>query len=134
MNLLDPQYQHGDLHGISTLALAHVGDAVYDLMLRTQLCLNGAPTAAKLHRETTRLVCAAAQAQAAQLVLPLLTDEERALYLRGRNAKSHKPPKYADHEAYAAATALETLFGYLYLTGEHARLEQLMSIILEATP
>jgi len=118
------------LHGISTAALAHVGDAVYELIMRTKLCLT-APTAKKLHEQTTKLVCAAAQAKAAKEIQPHLTEEESAVFTRGRNAKTHAPPKTSNHADYALATALEALFGWLYLKGETMRLHELSELCFQ---
>ena len=133
MTTLHPQYEDSQLQAIGVLALAHVGDAVYDLLVRAALCMNGVPTAAKLHVETTRRVCATAQAEAARTLLPALTEAERAVFQRGRNAKTHQPPKQAEREDYMLATALESLFGHLYLTGQESRLRELMDLIFPLT-
>jgi len=117
------------LHNISTAALAHVGDGVYELMTRTRLCLT-APTAKKLHDQTTKLVCATAQAEAAKKIQPHLTDEEAAVFARGRNSKTHAPPKTSSHADYALATALEAVFGWLYLRGEQERLAILFNLAM----
>ena len=114
-------------YGMSSLALAHVGDAVYELMVRARLC-QMQRTAAKLHAATVRLVCAPAQAGAAQQILPDLTEKEREIFMRARNAQPHHVPHGASGAQYALATALEALFGYLYLSGEHARAEALFNI------
>jgi ribonuclease-3 family protein len=119
-------YTPDDLQSISVLALAHVGDAVYDLLIRAELCMNGAPSAALLHQKTTETVCARAQAQTARSILPLLSEEEAAVFQRGRNTKTHKPPKGVEPEIYMLSTAFETLLGYLYLTGRTARIRQLL--------
>ena len=109
-------------YGMSSLALAHVGDAVYELLVRTRLAAL-IRTAGKLHAATVRLVCAPAQAKAAQAVLPGLSEQERAVFMRARNAQPHHIPHGASGAQYALATALEALFGYLYLAGEYARIE-----------
>jgi len=115
------------LQQFSVHALAHIGDGVYELMARTRLCLNGVLTAKELHRQTVAMVCCAAQAEAARLVRPLLTPEEDAVFLRGRNAK-HKPPRDADPGDYGLATGLECLFGWLYLSGRRERLDELFAV------
>lgn len=120
-----------DLQGISSLGLAHVGDAVYELMVRTHLALSGRETNHSLHRATVRLVAAPAQAAAAERVLPSLTEAEAEVYRRGRNAKVHAVPKGATLAQYHAATALEALFGYLWLRGRRERLNELFAIIME---
>ena len=114
-------------YGMSSLALAHVGDAVYELMVRTRLCAV-LRTAGQLHRETVRLVCAPAQANAAQAVIPLLSEDEHAVFMRARNSHTHHVPQGATGAQYQLATALEALFGYLYLNGENERIERLFTV------
>ena len=121
-----------EINAMSALALAHMGDAVYELLVRRELCRRGKLTAGDLHRSTISYVSAAAQAQAARAILPHLTDGEAAVFRRGRNARSHAAPKYVTEGEYHAATGLETLFGWLYLRGQETRLEELFTIILEA--
>ena len=120
-----------ELNAMSPLALAHVGDAVFDLLVRTRLCLDGRLTAGDLHRETVRYVSAVAQAAAAKKLLPLLDQREEGVYRRGRNAHSHAAPKGATPMEYHAATGLEALFGWLYLRGEKDRIEELFSHLME---
>ena len=114
-----------------TLALAHIGDGVYELMMRTALCAAGLTAVTDLHRETVRRVNAPAQARAAEAILPLLTEAEHAVYKRGRNAKVNSVPQHADVAQYHAATGLETLFGWLYLLGRTQRLRELFAVITE---
>ncbi len=133
------EYLHGSmdqnsLQQLSMLALAHVGDGVYELMVRTRLCSRGLATAKTLHKETVARVRAPAQAVAMESILPLLTEFEQDLYHRGRNAKVHAVPKGADPKEYHAATALEALFGYLYLAGYTTRLSELFEAICENNP
>ena len=116
---------------MSAIALAHMGDAVYETLVRTWLCVHGTATGKDLHRATIALVCAPAQAEKMQKVLPLLTDEEQAVYKRGRNANVHTIPRSASHAEYHAATALECLLGWLYLRGDKARIEELFSAMME---
>ncbi|MGM9521365.1 MAG: Mini-ribonuclease 3 [Oscillospiraceae bacterium] len=120
-----------ELQSISSLGLAHIGDAVFELMTRTYLAAVGKETNRSLHRATVAMVSAGAQAKAAERIMPLLTDEEREVFRRGRNAKVHAVPKAATHEQYHTATALEALFGYLYLKGRIQRLNELYSAIVE---
>ena len=120
-----------EVAAMSMLALAHIGDAVYELMVRTYLGCSGKATARGLHRAAVALVCAPAQARAAAHIHPLLSDGEAAIYRRGRNAKVNSVPKGADISEYHAATGLEALFGWLYLRGEHARLNELFAAIME---
>ena len=97
------------LFSMSALALAHMGDAVYDLLVRRELCRAGRYTAGDLHRETIRYVSAAAQARAAARIQPVLTEEEAAVYRRGRNSHSHAAPKSVSAGEYHAASGLEAL-------------------------
>ena len=120
-----------ELRGISTLGLAHVGDAVFELMVRTWLCTQGISTAKNLHGGTVEFVSAKAQAAAAVKILPSLTEEELAVYKRGRNAYANSVPRSSTYEEYHAATAIESLFGYLYLKGETMRLGELFEIVIE---
>jgi len=120
-----------ELNAMSALALAHMGDAVYELMARRELCRSGKLTAGDLHRQTVRIVSAAAQARAARRLAPILSESEAAVYRRGRNAHSHAAPRSVSPVEYHAATGLEALFGWLYLREENARLEELFAFIME---
>lgn len=120
-----------DINQISALGLAHLGDAVFEVMVRSWLCLEGKTQVKNLHRETVRHVCAPAQARRMEKILPLLTQDELAVYRRGRNAHVHGIPKNATHEEYSKATGLECLFGYLYLEGRRQRLNQLFADSME---
>lgn len=121
------------IDGISNLGLAHLGDAVYELMVRSKLCLEGKATARGLHKATVHYVSAPAQAKAAETILPLLSEEERDVFRRGRNASPHSIPQSASREEYQTATALEALFGWLYLKGRRDRLNELFAIMMEET-
>ena len=110
--------------------LAHVGDAVYTLMVRTWLLLEGTSTARLLHDRSVAFVSAKAQATAADILLPVLDDEEAAIYKRGRNTHVNTIPKGSSHEEYHAATGIEALFGYLYLNGKTDRLNELFEMII----
>lgn len=114
------------------LALAHVGDAVYELMVRAHLCKSGGKSAKTLHKKTVAMVSANAQAQAVEKISGILTEEEHEIYTRGRNTKVHSHPKGAELGAYHAATGLEVLFGSLYLAGEYDRLNTIFSHIIES--
>ena len=116
---------------ISALGLAHLGDGVYELMVRSHLCLRGKATNAGLHRAAVRYVSAPAQARLAHAILPRLTEEEHAVYRRGRNSHTAAVPKGASVGEYHAATALEALFGWLYLQGKTDRLNELFSILMK---
>ena len=116
---------------ISALGLAHCGDAVFELLVRAWLCESGRATCKDLHRATVRYVCAGAQARRADRMLPLLDEQELAQYRRGRNAHVHMIPKNATHREYAMATGLECLFGYLYLSGQTGRINELFQLTME---
>ena len=120
-----------NIRAISSIGLAHIGDGVYELLVRTYLCAHGKATGKELHRATVALVCAPEQARCAVKLLPLLTEEETAVYKRGRNANVHTIPRSASHAEYHAATALECLLGWLYLRGDKARIEALFSAMME---
>ena len=120
-----------DIRAISTLGLAHLGDGVFELMVRTWLCAHGQATSKGLHRATVRYVAAPAQAMAVQKILPVLTEEEGDVFRRGRNSSPHTIPKAASREEYQAATALEALFGHLYLLGRTERLNELFGLMME---
>lgn len=120
-----------ELNAMSPLALAHVGDAVFELLVRTRLCVEGKLTAGALHRETVRYVSAVSQAAFARKLDELLTEKEAHVYRRGRNARSHAAPKGASPMEYHAATGLEALFGWLYLRGEKNRIEELFTRLME---
>ena len=131
MNSLSPHMSEQDANKISMLGLAHIGDGVYELMVRTMLCTQGHAAVGELHRLTVSYVKAPAQAQAMEKILPLLTEEETALYKRGRNAHVHGVPQGASVGEYHAATGLEALFGWLYLQGRRERIEELFTAIME---
>ena len=114
---------------ISSLGLAHMGDAVYELMVRAYLCESGKRTARHLHRETVRMVSARAQARAAQAILGVLTKEESDVFRRGRNAKVSSIPPRVTPATYHQATGLEALFGWLYLNGRRERLGELFELV-----
>jgi len=119
------------LRDISNQALAHIGDAVFELMVRTLLCTTGTSTAKNMHNRAVSFVSAKAQASAAEKISILLDEEEQLIYKRGRNIHLNTVPKGSTHEEYHAATGMETLFGYLYLTGKSERLNELFSIIIK---
>ncbi len=117
---------------ISALGLAHVGDSVFELLVRAWLCASGKRTPAALHRATVRQVSAPAQAARVERMLPLLTEEELAYYRRGRNAHAHHAaPRGATPQQYARASGLETLFGALYLLGRRGRINELFNLTTE---
>ena len=126
MNLTDDQ-----LRGISSIGLAHMGDAVFEVLVRGWLCANGKATGNGLHQATVRLVCAESQAEKAEKILPILTEEELGVYKRGRNAQVKSVPGHASRAQYSTATALEALLGWLYLRGQRERINELFCKMME---
>ena len=133
MDYFHIQAEPGLLAGLSSLALAHMGDGVYELMVRSYLCLHGKSTNKGLHKAAVGYVSAPAQSAAVEVILPLLSREEEEVFRRGRNASPHTIPAHAKREDYARATALEALFGWLWLRGETGRLNELFGRIMEDT-
>lgn len=116
---------------MNPLVLAFVGDSVFDLFIRSRLALQKNESAHKLHVKATAYVKAAAQSKIATVLQEMLSDEEKAVFRRGRNAKSATIPKNADILDYHRATALEAVIGFLYLNGRNERLLQLLNIAAE---
>ncbi|OUN10347.1 Mini-ribonuclease 3 [Flavonifractor sp. An9] len=119
------------IQGISSLGLAHLGDGVFELMVRSWLCLHGKATSKGLHRATVRYVAAPAQARAVEKILPLLEEAEQDVFRRGRNTSPHSVPQNASRADYQAATGLEALFGWLWLQGRTDRLNELFAVMME---
>lgn len=118
-----------NINNFSPLALAFLGDAVYGLLVREQLLVEANRPAGRLHTLSTQSVNAAAQAKAMQLLFPMLTEEELAVFKRGRNAHSGHTPKNQSEGDYHCATGLEALFGWLYLRQENERIRVLFDRI-----
>lgn len=123
--------ERGQLLNLSSLGLAHLGDSVFEVMVRSWLCLYGKAKAKDLHRATVAYVAAPAQAARLERILPLLSEEEMDVFRRGRNTAPHSVPKAASRSEYQAATGLEALFGWLYLQGRTQRLNELFSVMME---
>lgn len=120
-----------DINAISNLGLAHIGDAVFEVLCRSYLCAGGGKNVGNLHRQTVAMVKATNQAELADKLLPHLTDEELSYYRRGKNSHVHAVPKGATPAQYAKATGLEALLGALYLAGETDRINELFHAMLE---
>jgi len=131
MQDLSPKMSMQDVNKLSMLALAHVGDGVYELLFRSKLCLEGHSNVSSLHRLTVSNVNAVAQAKAVEKILSSLEEDELAVYKRGRNTKVNSVPHNANIGQYHAATGLEALFGWLYLLGRTERIKQLFDVITE---
>ena len=121
-----------DIRSYSPLTLAFLGDNVFDLIVRTILVERGNRQVNSLHREKSRIVKAAAQAQILDAIKEHLSPEEESVTRRGRNAKSYSVPKNAKLSDYRKATGLEALYGYLYLKGDTERILELTGIGLAA--
>lgn len=119
------------VRAISSLGLAHLGDGVFEVMVRSWLCLRGKARPRDLHRATVKYVSAPAQAAAIERLLPILTEQEADVYRRGRNTAPHSVPKAASRAQYQSATGLEALFGWLYLQGRTDRLNELFQCVME---
>lgn len=118
-------------HTYSPLALAYIGDSIYDLIIRTYIMSKGSKQVGKMHKEVSAYVNAGAQAVMYRKIEPILTEEELSVMKRGRNAKSKSIPKNADLITYKCATGFETLIGYLYITKEMERVFELIGIGIE---
>jgi ribonuclease-3 family protein len=116
----------------SPLALAFLGDSVYDTLVREYLLRQANMPVAKLHSMKIKLVCAEYQSEAYETLAEHLTDKELSVLKRGRNATGNSIPKHADAAEYRRATALESLMGYLYLTGQNDRINELFGLIISA--
>ena len=130
-NYFDMTMTDDQLRAISSIGLAHMGDAVFEILVRTWLCAHGKATGKGLHQATIALVRAESQAEKAQRVLPLLSEEELAVFKRGRNAQVHSIPPHASRAQYSEATALEALFGWLWLKGQKERANELFCRMME---
>lgn len=120
-----------DVKTYSSLTLAYIGDAVYDLVIRTMVVQRGNKAVNLLHRDAVHYVKAGAQAAMIEALQEELTEEEMAVYKRGRNAKSHTAAKNASIEDYRKATGMEALIGYLYLADRFDRVLELVRLGLE---
>lgn len=118
------------LLNLSSLGLAHLGDSVFEIMVRSWLCLHGKAKAKDLHRATVKYVAAPAQAERYARIQPLLSEEEQDVFRRGRNTAPHSVPKAASRSQYQIATGLECLFGWLYLQGRTNRLNELFEVMM----
>ena len=115
-----------DLKTYSPLTLAYIGDAAYELVIRSLVVEQGNAPVNKLHKRSSRLVKAQAQAEAAVKLLDVFTEEELAVYKRGRNARSHTMAKNAEMTDYRMATGFEAVMGYLHLKQDYERMVTLI--------
>ncbi len=128
--LLDFPYDEHPPYTYSPLALAYIGDTVYDLYVRTLLLHRSDKKPHALHMASAKLVCAAGQAKAYLKITAHLSEKEQAIFRRGRNAHSGTLPKNATSAEYHIATGLESLIGYLYVEGDDERIRELLTMAL----
>ena len=120
-----------DVRTYSPLTLAYIGDGIYDLIIRSLVVAKGNTRASELHKRTSQIVKAKTQADMAEILLPMLTEEEADIYRRGRNAKSPTMAKNATMSDYRKATGFEALMGYLYVKDELPRMVELVKTGIE---
>ena len=126
------QMEEVDIREYSPLTLAYIGDCVYDLVIKSLVINAGNKQVNKLHQETSSLVQASTQSLMMRVMQEHLTEEEHAVYKRGRNAKSVSPAKNQSITDYRRATGFEALLGYLYLKKDYKRLLDLVKIGLDS--
>ena len=120
-----------DVSSLSPLTLAFLGDTVFDLLVRSELICEANRPVDALHKSASKKVCAKAQADAIRNIMPMLNEDELAVFKRGRNAHTGGIPKNASSADYNYATGLESLFGWLYLRNETERISELFNAISE---
>ena len=126
------QMREVDIKEYSPLTLAYIGDSIYDLIIKSLVINEGNKQVQKLHRETSSMVQASAQSKMMRTIQEHLTEEEHAVFKRGRNAKSVSPAKNQSITDYRRATGFEALMGYLYLKKEWKRMLDLVKIGLDS--
>lgn len=124
---LSPSFLENDVRQVSILGLAYIGDCVFELLVRTYLISQGHTASLDLHRSAVAVVNAPAQNRFFEKISSILTEEEYAVYRRGRNAKVNSVPHNATAAEYHSATGLEAVFGWLYLLGKKERIEELFA-------
>ena len=129
-NYFAPALDKREINQISALGLAHCGDAVFELLVRTWLSTHSGGRVKDLHRATVKYVAAPAQAERFERIESILTEQEHDVFRRGRNTAPHSVPKAATRGQYQTATGLEALFGWLYLQGQTQRLNELFEIMM----
>ena len=125
------QMREVDVREYSPLALAYVGDAVFDLVIKILILNRGNKPVQKLHNETSAIVQASAQSRMMRVIQGELTEEEHQVYKRGRNSKTVSPAKNQSVTDYRRATGFEALIGYLYLKREYQRMLELIKVGLD---
>ena len=120
-----------DVTVMPSLSLAFIGDSVYEILVREHLCKANVGKVGVMNKLKVDMVCCKAQAEAVKKILPLLSEEEQGVFRRGRNVTVNSASKSSSLADYHAATGLEALFGYLYLSGRESRCRELFGIITE---
>ncbi len=120
-----------DVTTMPSLNLAFIGDSVYEILVREHLCKANVGKVGVMNKLKVDMVCCKAQAEAVKKILPLLSEEEQGVFRRGRNVTVNSASKSSSLADYHAATGLEALFGYLYLSGRESRCRELFDIIIE---
>ncbi len=130
MEIFNRNKEIADVNMLSPLVWAYVGDSVYEMFIRTYLINNSNAKPHKLHIESIKYVKAKAQAEILMKITDNLTDSEKDIVRRGRNAENHHLPKNADPADYMYSTAFEALIGYLYLTKQDERLKEILNMCI----
>lgn len=117
---------------LPSLSLAFIGDSVYELLVREYLLSTGKRQVGELNKDKVLMVCSSAQTKALDKIKPLLSEDEEAVFRRGRNVQVHSVPRNSSLRDYHIATGLEALFGYLYLCGDTSRIRELFDIIISS--
>lgn len=120
-----------DVTVMPSLSLAFIGDSVYEILVREHLCKANVGKVGVMNKLKVDMVCCKAQAEAVKKILPVLSEEEQGVFRRGRNVTVNSASKSSSLADYHAATGLEALFGYLYLSGRESRCRELFDIIIE---
>ena len=131
MELIDIKRDESEINTMSPLVWAYIGDSIYELYIRMHLVNNTKSKPHKLHIESIKYVKAKAQAEILQRIQDKLTDKEKEIVKRGRNAENHHLPKNATVQEYMYSTGFETLIGYLYLTKQDERLKEILNMCIE---
>lgn len=134
MNLFNIEKNEIEVNMMSPLTWAYVGDAVYELYIRTHLVNKTNLKPHKLHVEAIKYVKAQSQAQALKKIEVNLTEKEKEIVRRGRNTENHHVAKNASVQEYMYSTAFEALIGYLYLTNQEKRIKELVEMIIPTRP
>ena len=127
--VLEKEYNGASPRELSPLVLAYIGDAVYEILARTRVVSLGNSPVNKMNAKSKKIVNAKSQCDAYFKIADMLTEDEAAVFRRGRNANSYTHPKNMDINDYRHATGLEALFGYLYLSGKNERITELFELV-----